>query len=106
MGDFDLDNDRDHADRVAFVACQAGGFAPVCEAADFDGDSDIDALDAVAFDAAFSGLRSDITGDGTVSGKDLAGVLSALGPPGIADVNHDGATTGGDLAMLLAEWMP
>lgn len=106
LGDFELDRDRDHADRVAFVACLAGGFAPGCEAADFDGDSDIDLLDAVAFDQVFGGLRSDINGDGTVSGKDLAGVLSAWGQPGIADLDHDGLTNGGDLALLLADWTP
>ncbi len=91
---------------MSFVGCWAGGFAPGCEAADFDEDSDINALDVVAFDAVFNGLRADINGDGTVSGQDLAGALSAWGQPGIADLDHDWATAGGDLAMLLADWMP
>lgn len=54
---------------------------------------------------------SDINGDGTVNGTDLANLLAAwgtCGPPAsgpcLSDLNGDGVVDGTDLAALLANW--
>jgi FG-GAP-like repeat len=49
---------------------------------------------------------ADFTGDGSVTGLDLAGLLAVWGPcAGCAqDLNGDGVVTGLDLASLLAAW--
>jgi hypothetical protein len=45
----------------------------------------------------------DLTGDGVVSGADLAFILAQWGTPD-ADLTGDGLTTSEDLAVLLANW--
>jgi hypothetical protein len=50
---------------------------------------------------------ADLTGDGVVSGADIAALLGAWGPCSgscPADFTGDGAVTGADLAVLLAAW--
>ena len=55
---------------------------------------------------ATSGRRpGDLTGDGVVSGADLAALLAVLGSADpFADLNADGAVTGADIAILLNNW--
>ncbi|MBX3354683.1 MAG: hypothetical protein KF724_03175 [Phycisphaeraceae bacterium] len=52
---------------------------------------------------------ADLTGDGQVSGADIAIMLGAWGacsPPCPADINKDGSVNGADLAILLGAWGP
>jgi hypothetical protein len=46
---------------------------------------------------------TDLNGDGTTNGADLAALLSGWGTPA-GDVNDDGTTNGADLAALLSGW--
>jgi len=48
--------------------------------------------------------RSDLDGDGTVGGSDLAILLAAWGGVGSADIDGDGLVLAGDLAELLGAW--
>jgi hypothetical protein len=47
---------------------------------------------------------SDLDGDGSVGGADLAILLAAWGGGGPADLDGDGSVGGADLAILLADW--
>ena len=50
-----------------------------------------------------SPCAADLTGDGFVSGDDLAQLLGAWGTAG-GDVTGDGTTSGDDLALVLGAW--
>lgn len=47
---------------------------------------------------------TDLDGNGTTDGGDLAMTLSAWGQAGVTDLDGNGITDGGDLAMLLSAW--
>jgi hypothetical protein len=47
---------------------------------------------------------TDLDGDGTVGGADLAILLGSWDGPGISDLNCDGTTDAADLAILLGAW--
>jgi hypothetical protein len=50
---------------------------------------------------------SDLDGDGTTGGADLAILLGAWGnPASLANLNHDTVVDGADLAILLGDWGP
>ena len=51
-----------------------------------------------------STCASDINGDGTVEGKDLATLLAQWGTAGEADLDGNDSVDGVDLAMLLTNW--
>ncbi|MGA1354272.1 MAG: FG-GAP-like repeat-containing protein [Candidatus Limnocylindrus sp.] len=51
-----------------------------------------------------STCASDINGDGTVEGKDLATLLAQWGSVGTADLDDSGSVDGVDLAILLTNW--
>ena len=51
--------------------------------------------------------QADITHDGAVDGSDLAALLATWGESCLGcqvDLDYDGVITGADLAVLLAEW--
>ena len=52
------------------------------------------------------GCPGDVTGDGVVSGADLAALLSNWGRGGMSDFDRSGTTDGADLATLLDAWGP
>ncbi|MDZ4831423.1 MAG: hypothetical protein SGJ09_14650 [Phycisphaerae bacterium] len=47
---------------------------------------------------------SDLNGDGTTNGADLAILLGGWGGAGLTDITGDGTTNGADLAVLLGGW--
>lgn len=49
-------------------------------------------------------IPADLNGDGSVSGPDLAMLLSNWGGSGTGDINNDGTVGGPDLAAMLAAW--
>ncbi|MFO0828933.1 MAG: hypothetical protein U0572_12400 [Phycisphaerales bacterium] len=49
---------------------------------------------------------TDLNGDGTTNGADLAMVLGGWGSSGVSDLDGDGTTNGADLAILLGGWGP
>ena len=55
---------------------------------------------------ACSPCPTDLSGDGSTNGVDLATLLGAWGAAGTADVSGDGIVNAVDLAMLLAAWGP
>ncbi len=76
-----------------------------------DGETDIYAARQIA-DGSLgppdNGVQGDIDGDGSVSGSDLALLLSAWGlsgsAAGAADIDGSGLVDAGDLSILLAAW--
>jgi len=70
-------------------------------------------LDEQSFDEIFElaeaslGCRTDLNGNGSVDGADLAillGSWGSAGEPGPADLDENGAVNGADLAILLGSW--
>jgi hypothetical protein len=62
-----------------------------------------DATSVAAAVTIDSPCAADLTGDGFVSGDDLAQLLGAWGTAG-GDVTGDGTTSGDDLALVLGAW--
>ncbi|MEY3141661.1 MAG: hypothetical protein RLY21_154 [Planctomycetota bacterium] len=98
-GDFNGDGFLDESDIARITKTPA----------DLDGDGFADQADVDLLTRYVNRFPcdGDITGDGTVSGDDLALLLSSWGAcPGscAADINDDGLVNGGDIATLLAEW--
>ena len=87
--------------------CDRNGLLDACELAtnaanvDRNGNGLLDACEHPA-------CNSDITGDGMVSGDDLAILLASWGAAGakagVADIDRSGLVDGGDLALLLGGW--
>jgi len=58
-------------------------------------------------DCVSDGCLADLNGDGAVTSRDLAILLSGWGHAGVpGDLNGDGVVTSADLAILLAAWGP
>ena len=54
--------------------------------------------------AGLGGCAADLTGDGVVSGADIAALLSNWGGAGTGDIDGDGVVDAQDIAALLSAW--
>ena len=121
-GSFDQFSQSDIAHLEAYLADGGSGGRPdgvpdTCQSpADCDNDGTSDACELAAgtqLDLNWNGIPdecdpvgclADITGDGVVSGPDLAVVLASWGTSGDGNINGDDTTDGMDLAQVLANW--
>lgn len=74
--------------------------------ASYHGPGDAIACEVIAGDGVSAPCPADLSGDGAISGVDLAILLAGWGGGGAADLNGDGATNASDLAIVLAAWGP
>lgn len=111
IGDINQDGFVDSVDMQGFLLAAARDGVDV--SGDCDGDGTVDFVEIFngAPDANFDGVPdncapacpADLDHNGAVNGADLAFLLGSWGTAG-ADLDNDGSTGGADLAILLSAW--
>ncbi|MEY3143618.1 MAG: hypothetical protein RLY21_2111 [Planctomycetota bacterium] len=106
LGDADGNGDLSGTDREALSACIAASGVPnaACMRFDFNGDLAVNTADAPLFEEALLRRRCDLDHDGAVTARDLALLLTNWGESGAGDLDESGVVGDADVAILIAYW--